>query len=232
MRALPDRSPADRGNRSTTWAGAAARLALLGCISILLAGGARAGAPSDPGAPAATRFGWGRKYAAFSLGYGLGFRTGSREDRAKSRELGDVSLIEVVPRLGVGVTDPLGADAWYRGNFDMLLEGSLFFNTRPRSGVGGGAGAALRYNFLSGRNAVPFLDIYFGMVSVDLDLKGQSDGFSFNVGWGGGLHLFVSERAAVTPELRYQHFSNAGIEHPNHGINDMLFMVGFSYFVD
>jgi hypothetical protein len=36
----------------------------------------------------------------------------------------------------------------------------------------------------------------------------------------------------ITPEIRYQHFSNAGLRSPNHGINDVLFLIGTSYFFD
>jgi hypothetical protein len=207
-------------------------LVVVCCVAAFVPGRALAGDFADAGAPSAGRFAWGKKHVALGLGYGLGFRTGSKEDRERSRELGDVSLVEIVPRLGVGVTDSLGGDAWYRGNFELLFEGALIFNSRPRFGFAVGGGSTLRYNFLAGRSLVPFIDCNLGMVYLDFDLRGQSDGFNFNVGWGSGLHWFVSEEMAITPELRYQHFSNAGIEKPNHGINDVLFLIGISYFLD
>jgi opacity protein-like surface antigen len=209
-----------------------AGLVVVCCFAALAPGRALAEDSADAGAPSAERFGWGKKHVALNLGYGLGFRTGSKQDRELSRELGDVSLIELVPRLGIGVTDTLGGDGWFRGNFEFLFEGALIFNTRPHFGYAVGGGSTLRYNFLAGRSLVPFVDCNLGIVYLDFDLAGQSDGFNFNVGWGSGLHWFVSERMALTPEVRYQHFSNAGIQKPNHGINDVLFLIGISYFLD
>ncbi len=182
--------------------------------------------------PALARFGRGKKHAAVSVGYGLGFRTGPKADRRMSRELGDVSLIEVIPRFGIGVTNPWFTDAWYRGNFELLFEGVLAFNANPRFGVAVGGGSTLRYNFLGGRRVVPFVDGNFGVAYLDFDLMGQSDGFNFNVGCGGGFHWFQSDWVTITPEVRYQHFSNAGLRSPNSGINDVLFLIGTSYFFD
>jgi hypothetical protein len=191
-------------------------------------------APAEPPPgrddPAATWFVRGGKHAAFSAGYGIGFRTGSKSDREKSRELGDVSLIELVPRVAIGITDPLGGDAWYRGNVEMSLEGAVIFNTEPRFGWAAGGGSTLRYNLLYGRRLVPFLDANFGLLHLDFDLEGQSDGFNLNVGFGTGFHWFLSERTALTPAVRWQHISNAGTSSPNAGINDVLFLIGASYF--
>ena len=199
----------------------------------LLACSAQQASSEETGSdPALARFGLGKKHAAVSLGYGFGFRTGPKADRRMSRELGDVSLIEVIPRFGIGVTDPWFGDAWYRGNFELLFEGTLAFNANPRFGVAVGGGSTLRYNFLSGRRVVPFIDGNFGAAYLDFDLKGQRDGFNFNVGCGGGFHWFHSDRVTITPEIRYQHFSNAGLRSPNHGINDVLFLIGTSYFFD
>jgi hypothetical protein len=181
-------------------------------------------------APSAAWFARGGKQLSLSLGYGLGFRTGSEEARSRSEELGDVSLIEVVPRFGIGISNPLGGKAWYRGNFEALVEGAVVFNANPRFGYALGGASTLRYNFLIWDRFVPFLDANFGMVYTDFDLEGQSDGFNFNVGFGTGFHQFLSQHTALTPAVRYQHFSNAGLNEPNRGINDVLFLLGVSYF--
>ena len=199
-------------------------------LALGAAPGHAAAEPAAREAPSETWFARGSKQLSLSLGYGLGFRTGSAEARKRSQELGDVSLVEVIPRFGIGVSDPLGGEAWYRGNLEALFEGALVFNTNPRFGYALGGGSTLRYNFLSWDRFVPFLDANFGVVYLDFDLEGQSDGFNFNVGFGAGFHQFVSKRMALTPAVRYQHFSNAGLNEPNRGINDVLFLVGVSYF--
>ena len=107
---------------------------------------------------------------------------------------------------------------------------AIRLNTRPRSGIAVGGGMALRYNFLFGHRFVPFLDANAGIVHLDFDLQHQSDGFNFNVGFGGGFHRFVSRRTALTTSIRWQHFSNLGTHLPNNGINAVQFLIGVSYF--
>jgi hypothetical protein len=164
------------------------------------------------------------------LGYGVGFRAGSKSDRRISDELGDVRPVEVIPRFGVGLTDPVGGDSWYRGNLEILLEGALLFNTEPEFGFAGGVGSTLRYNFLPSRRVVPFIDANFGLLGLDFDLARQSDGFNFNVGVGSGLHWLAGERSTIMTEVRWQHISNGNTQRPNDGINTVLFLVGFTRF--
>ena len=172
----------------------------------------------------------GSMQGALLVGYGVGFRAGSKEDRETSSELGDVRPIEVIPRFGVGLTDPVGGDAWYRGNLEILLEGAFLFNTEPDFGFAGGVGSTLRYNFLPWRRVVPFVDANFGLLGLDFDLARQSDGFNFNVGAGTGLHWLVGAHTTIATEVRWQHISNAYTQRPNDGINTALFLVGICHF--
>ena len=205
-------------------------LAAPALAALLLAAPLLAGAKPPP-EPAKRWFGRGTKHVSFSVGYGLGVRTGKALDPVVFAQLRDVSIVELVPRFGIGLTRPLGGDAWYRGNPELLLEGAFLFNTRP-SGWAAGGGLTLRYNFTAGSRLVPFVEANGGMLHLDFDLLGQSDGFNFNVGFGAGLHWFAWDRVAVTPGVRWQHFSNAGTSVPNLGINDVLFLLGASYFWD
>jgi hypothetical protein len=181
--------------------------------------------------PGRQRFTRGAMQLALLGGYGYGFRFGSDEDRKKSAELGDVRIWEAIPRFGISATDPLFGDSWIRGNVEFLFEGAFLWNTEPSSGFAAGAGSTLRYNFLRWERVVPFLDANFGVVHLDFDLARQSDGFNFNVGFGTGAHWFISERTAISTEVRWQHISNMNIETPNDGINDLLFLLGVSYFL-
>lgn len=185
----------------------------------------------DPGSQAKSQyFSNGSRHFGMSLGYGVGFRMGPSADREISRELAGVRLLEVIPRYGIGMTDRLGGDAWYSGSFATVFEGAFFHNTAQNGGYGAGLGATLRYHFLSHEKVVPFVDANFGVITLNLDLERQSDGFNFNVGFGGGAHWFVKDNLAITTELRWQHISNADTEKPNDGINAGLLLVGFSYF--
>jgi hypothetical protein len=113
---------------------------------------------------------------------------------------------------------------------ELLVEGALLFDTEPEFGFAGGIGSTLRYNFLPWRRVVPFVDANFGLLGLDFDLSRQSDGFNFNVGAGSGSHWLVGERTTITTEVRWQHISNMNTKLPNDGINDVLFLIGFTRF--
>jgi opacity protein-like surface antigen len=175
----------------------------------------------DPGDWASERFGAGKKRIELSAGYGRGFSPSP-----------EVSMAEVLPRFGIGLEDFGARDDWYRGNLEILADGIFAFNTEPHSGYVVGAGAALRYNFLAGRRIVPYVDGSVGLVYLDFDLAEQSDGFNFALGVGGGIRWFATERWSLSPELRWQHFSNAGTQLPNRGINALVVLLGASYHFD
>jgi len=189
----------------------------------------QAGAEEPPQPDHRALFHRGGMQVALLAGYGVGFRAGSEKNRRISAELGDVGIAQVIPRFGVGITDPLWGDSWIRGNVEILFEGALLFNTSPHFGFAGGVGSTLRYNFLPWRRVVPYIDANFGVLGLDFDLERQSDGFNFNVGFGTGSHWFVGERFSIVTEVRWQHISNADTSQPNDGINDVLFLIGLSY---
>ncbi len=189
-------------------------------------------ADSNDASSGNTHFRSGSKQVALLAGYGVAFRMGSKSNRRISRELADVDLVNIVPRLGFGVTDPVGGDSWWRGNVEILVEGAFLINTGPTGGFAGGAGTTLRYNFLRNERFIPFLDGNLGILGTDFDLDRQANGFNFNVGAGVGTHWFVTDRTALTFEARWQHISNAGTKQENDGINDALFLIGATYFYD
>ena len=207
-------------------------LSALAVLVLALCGIPLAAHAEPPPEPAQRWFGRGTKQASFSVGYGLGVRPSVLSDPVEREELRDVSIVELIPRFGIGLTPPLGGDGWYRGNLELLVEGAFLFNTEPRSGWAAGGGLSLRYNFTAGRRVVPFLEGNVGALSLDFDLRSQSDGFNFNLGLGTGLHWFAWDRVALTPGIRWQHISNAGNNQPNRGINAILFLLGASVFWD
>lgn len=198
----------------------------------------RGGGAADPGlgAPAKQekvtakspmdRFGLGKQEIGLAVGYGFGIRT-----KDTKGELDDVRYIYLAPRWGIGISDPMGGAAWYRGNFELLGEGAVLFNREPKNGFAGGITALVRYNFLPGGKFIPFVEGGAGILDLDFDLEGRSDGFNFSPQAGLGFHYFVSQRTAFTGEWRWHHISNADIEKPNRGINSSLFLIGISVFL-
>lgn len=203
-------------------------------IGLLPGGWAAAQSPrtAKPGRGAASDsptdlFGYGKQEIGLAVGHGLAIPIGGTDND----ELRDVQFIYVAPRWGIGISDPMGGDAWYRGNFELVGEGALLFNYEPKEGFAGGLTAMFRYNFLPGGSFIPFVSLGAGIIFLDIDLENQADGFNFTPQGGFGFHYFVSERTAITGEWRFHHISNAGIHDDNDGINDSLFLVGFSTFL-
>jgi hypothetical protein len=172
-------------------------------------------------------FSSGRQSLGIAGGYGtaLPFRQGS------DREVRNVQYAYIAPRWGIGLSNPLGGSSWYRGNVELVLEGSFFYIFEPKGGFAGGFTPLFRYNFLAGRRLVPFLEGGAGVVALDADLREQADGFNFTPQAGVGLHYFLTERTALTGEFRYLHVSNAGIHERNRGIDSTLFLLGITIFL-
>ncbi|HEX6176525.1 MAG TPA: acyloxyacyl hydrolase [Candidatus Binatia bacterium] len=172
-------------------------------------------------------FGYGKQSLGISGGYGLALPVGGTD----APELEDIEFVYVTPRWGVGITDPLGGSSWYRGNFELLLEGTFLYMLEPKSGIAGGIAPGLRYNFLTGTRVIPFLQAGVGFIALDADLTRQSDGLNFILQTGLGLHYFITQRSALTGEWRFHHISNASIHDKNAGINSSLFMLGLTFFL-
>jgi lipid A 3-O-deacylase len=172
-------------------------------------------------------FGYGKQELSIAAGYGFGVGIGG----SNNGNLKDIRFAALIPRWGVGLTDPLAEGTWYEGNLDLLIEGAFLFEYRPVHGFSGGGTLVFRYNFLESGRVVPFIEAGAGIVGTDFDLKGQSDGFNFSVQGGLGLHFFVLPRVAITAEARLHHISDAGLRVPNNGINDSLLLLGASFFL-
>jgi hypothetical protein len=175
----------------------------------------------------ASLFASGRQSVAIIGGYGHALPIGATD----SRGLRDLELLYLAPRWGIGLSDPLGGNRWYRGNFELVLEASFLYSFEPKDGIAGGFTPLIRYNFLAGDHWVPFVQIGAGLLALDFDLRNQSDGFNFSLHAGLGVHYFLSERTALTGELRLHHISNTGIHERNDGINTGLIHFGLTFFL-
>ena len=201
----------------------------------------RAVSGADPGLRSSTQqeragpqsparlFRLGTQEIGIAAGYGFALRfVGETGD---DEELRDVQYFYVAPRWGIGISDPMGGDAWYRGNVELLAEGAFLLNLEPKDGFAGGITVMLRYNFLPAGVFIPFVEAGAGILSLDFDLMNRSDGLNFTAQAGFGFHYFVADRTAFTGEWRYHHISNAAIERPNLGINSSLFLIGLTIFL-
>ncbi len=199
-------------------------------IALILLSAFACACASTSGAPIdreASPFGFGKRQLSLSGGYAVGI-----DHTSSGRDVDDVRYAATTARFGAGITNPLGGDAWYRGNLDLFGEATFLTETEPNSGYAAGGGLLLRYNWLRNERFVPFVNVGAGLLNLDFDLESQSDGITFLLEAGVGSHFFLTRGWSLTAEWRFQHLSNARIRMPNHGINANVFLLGTSFFFD
>lgn len=142
----------------------------------------------------------------------------------------EVRQAALFPRLGAGLTDPLGDGAWYRGSVGVVVEAAFLQGFEPETGFAGGASLSLRYRLLALGRWVPYIGAGAGMLGTDLDVGGQRDGFNFALQGEVGTYYLVSRHIALTASCRLHHISNARLDSPNGGINQVQFLLGAALF--
>lgn len=123
-----------------------------------------------------------------------------------------------------------GEGRWYRGNCEWRIELFAGGQYSPESEWLVGLTPHLRYNFATGTRWIPFLDAGAGVTATSIEHPDLGGTFEFNLQAGLGAHRFVRDNLAVTAEARYMHISCAGIDKPNHGLNDVIGMIGLTWF--
>lgn len=138
----------------------------------------------------------------------------------------------VLPRVGLVVTDPVGA-AWWEGNVEVFLEPVFGQFTQPFIAQAAGGALVVKYNLLSFGRWMPFWDAGAGMLWTNLAprIPEESTPFEFELETGPGLSYFVTSTATVTIGVRFHHISNAGIGNRNTGLNGVLPYIGLSVFL-
>lgn len=138
----------------------------------------------------------------------------------------------VLPRLGVVVTDPIGA-GWWRGNVEVLAEPLFARFTQPFAAEAAGGSLVVKYNFLSFGRWMPFWDAGAGMIWTNLAprIPEESTQFEFVLETGPGVHYFMTDTVTLTMGVRLHHISNGGLGDRNTGINAVLPYVGISVFL-
>jgi lipid A 3-O-deacylase len=138
----------------------------------------------------------------------------------------------VLPRVGLVVTNPLGA-GWWEGNVEVFLEPVFGQFTQPFTAQAAGGALVVKYNLLSFGRWMPFWDAGAGMLWTNLAprIPEESTPFEFELETGPGLSYFMTKTLTVTMGVRFHHISNAGIGDRNTGINAFLSYVGLSVFL-
>jgi opacity protein-like surface antigen len=75
----------------------------------------------------------------------------------------------------------------------------------------------------------PYIKAGSGFDYMSLHTREQGTQFNFASTGALGIHYFFKKNIAFTMEGRYRHLSNAGIDHPNSGINTAFAVTGITY---
>lgn len=150
-----------------------------------------------------------------------------------SRQAHDLGLLSVA--YGHMLGGVIGRDHWYRGNVEGRMElfgGMQYHPDVDTDGWLVGLTPHLRYNFATGTRWIPFIDGGAGVTAMGIGPPDVSGTFEFNLQAATGVRWFLRDNLAFTSEVRYYHFSCAGLHHPNLGINNVAFMFGVSWFFE
>ncbi|MGH7889427.1 MAG: acyloxyacyl hydrolase [Thermodesulfobacteriota bacterium] len=180
------------------------------------------------GDTAIDNFGKGKRYMGFLAGYGSGFSLGF----SGNGDGHEVEYLATFPYLGLGISNLKAENKWYRGNFDLIVEGEFIRSFEPNDGFSAGVNFIVRYNLLSWNRFVPFAEAGTGIGFLDFDLVDQEDGFIFYPQAGLGFHYFLTGLFSVDTSLRFHHISNAGTNQPNNGIHSGLVLLGVTFYLD
>jgi hypothetical protein len=145
-----------------------------------------------------------------------------------SRQAHDLALASL--SYGHMLGPVLGEGHWYQGNPELRLEAFTGAQFNPNSQWLVGLTPHLRYNFMTGTRYVPFFDAGAGVTATGIGAPDLSGTFEFNLQPGTGIEWFIRDNVALSVEARYVHWSCAGMNHPNLGLNGVTGMLGLAYF--
>jgi hypothetical protein len=180
----------------------------------------------EPGSIWENGVGAGFRPTTQSLGLSAG-ATGGLEIFG-SRQAHDLALVSLA--YGHMLGPVRGADHWYHGNAEFRLE--LFTGSQfsPNNEWFVGLTPHLRYHFATGTRWVPFVDAGMGVTATGIGPPDLSGTFEFNLQAGGGVQWFITDKVALSLDTHYVHWSCAGINQPNLGLNGFTGLLGVTVF--
>jgi hypothetical protein len=144
-----------------------------------------------------------------------------------------VNFAQETLRFGIMLTDARRS-GFFPGNTELLVEA---FGGEIYTDAGTAVAAAnflLRRNFIIRDSIfVPYAQMGGGGAYSDLS-RTQSQALlgselNFSVSLGAGLRVLLSDRCSLLVEHDFEHFSNAGTTHRNHGLNSLGGQAGLAF---
>jgi len=146
----------------------------------------------------------------------------------------DTHMMNAGLRFGAVLTGPAGP-GFVRGQFEWAADAIPLYYIWQPAPAKNAYGVALnpinlKWNFTSSKRIVPYIELGGGVLFTNHAVPLNTSHVNFLTHATLGLHLFKTEAFAITPAIKYEHISNAGLATPNPGINTLQFMIGFNLF--
>jgi len=143
----------------------------------------------------------------------------------------DDAVFNIGGRFGLILTPPAGP-GFLRGQLEYAIDAVPVFLVSQRSGTAYGAGFnpfAFKWIFAPKQSVRPYFEIGGGTLFTNVRVPEGSSRVNFTTSGALGLH-FLRKKYYWSAEVRFMHISNAGINHPNPGINTVQGRIGFGRF--
>jgi hypothetical protein len=134
-------------------------------------------------------------------------------------------------RYGLLLTSPAGP-GFMRGQLEYAFDLVPAWTIVQKTDTVYGAGVnpfAFKWILSSPKKVKPFFQIEGGTLFTTRDVPEGTSQINFTTSGGIGAH-FLGDKHNFSAEVRFQHISNAGMSHPNPGINTIQVRIGFGAF--
>jgi hypothetical protein len=113
---------------------------------------------------------------------------------------------------------------------ELYLEPQINPVVSPDTNVEFGCGVGFHIIFAASGKIRPYLTFGSGLIYITQSTEEQSTKYNFQDQAGAGIYYFLDEKSALNFGYRIRHISNAGIKHPNSGIDTHIGEFGYSIF--
>lgn len=145
------------------------------------------------------------------------------------RQQGDYNTIPLHLQFGFDITSLLDKiNIRQKGSLKFVLEPFLNTIVSPDSNIEVGTDFLLKYSHPLTQRFYIYFEAGAGMMFTSQHTFEQSTQFNFTEQAGGGISYLFTENKAINFGYRYRHFSNAGIDEPNRGIEMDYFLCGIT----
>lgn len=94
-----------------------------------------------------------------------------------------------------------------------------------------GVNLGIAYEYYVPNKAILFFGAGVGPHYINIVTNKQANGFIFSDNVFAGVHQIISPKWMVTYQVKLRHISNAGLQKPNGGIDNLFAGMGVSYFI-